>query len=240
MSSIGNPGRVVMLCRVCFRAEASMHVLDRPSCDGLIETHYCLACYDLKYVNPPTGWIAVPDDSPPALPPAFPMRRFAIRDMMIVAGFFAVLNAALALFVRSGLIRGTPAHVQERAIEVFLVANSACALLLAEIAIFSWLRKRYFHKITGGSPPDRLKGARRLTGRIAWEGASPLERVLLILCLTWPFTWLFWLGMLFHMRVLHRILYWTSPLVFTAALPLIVLGIETVLLGGLFAAARRR
>lgn len=229
-----------MLCRMCFQAEASMHVLDRPSGDGLIETHYCPACYALKYVDPPTGWIAVPDDAPPVLPPAFPMRRFAIRDMMIVAGYFAVLNAALALFVRSGLIRGTPAHVQERTNEVFLVANSACALLLAEIAISSWLRKRHFYKITGGLRPDQWKGARRFAGRIAWEGASPLERVLLILCLTWPFTWPLWLGLLFHMQVLQRILDRSSPLVFTAALPLIVLGIETVLLWGLVAAARRR
>ena len=87
-----------MLCEMCFLAEASVHVLDRPSGDGLDETHYCLDCYDLKYVNPPTGWVMVPDDPPhPAGPPAFPWLRFAIKDLMILAGIFAVMNAALDL-----------------------------------------------------------------------------------------------------------------------------------------------
>ena len=226
-----------MLCRTCFQAQATYHVLDRPSDDGLVESQYCLACYERRYVHPPACRRAVADASPrPAAPPAFPLSRLTIRNLMIVAGFFAVLNAALALFVRSGLIMGTPAQIDERAIRAFLIVNPFFAILLVEGTCLSWFRKVHLWKITGDVPPSQLKAIRGLTGwTIAWEEAGRLERGLLILCLSWPFAWFFWS------------MAWIRPLaarydfrLVAAALPLIFLCVQAFLLWGLVAAARRR
>jgi hypothetical protein len=230
-----------MLCRMCFQAEATVHVLDRPSSDGLVESHYCPACYALKYVNPPTRWLVVSDDSLPAPPPAFPRPRFTIRDLMIIAGLFAILNASVALFMRSGLVKGTPARIQEWTTWAFLVANPSFAIFLVEIVILSWLRKMHLHKITGGLPVSQLKAICRLAEwRIAWEGASLLERALLILCSLWPFTWFFWFGFLIPRRTFYFLATKCGPMLVVAALPLIVFGVETFLLWGLVASTRRR
>ncbi len=230
-----------MLCQACFQAEASMHVLDRPSDDRLVESHYCLACYELKYVNPPTGWIAVPDDAPPVLPPAFPMRRFAIRDMMIIAGIFAILNAAIALFLRSGLIKGTPTQLREWTTRAFLVANPSVAIFLAEVTLHTWLRRLHLHQITGGLPPSRLKSiCRSVERRIAWEGACPLERALLIACTVWPLTLPIGFAWWIPRRVLSLVIARCDPWLLIAAIPLMIMGVQTVLLCGLIASTRRR
>jgi hypothetical protein len=143
-----------MICRICFQAQATFHVLDRRSDDRLVESHYCPACYERKYVNPQTGWIAVPDDPPPADPPAFPQLRFTIRDLMILAAGFAVINAILALFLRSGLVGGTPAHVRAVTIRLFLIVNTLFAVFLAWFARYSWIK---LHELTGGLPPPERK-----------------------------------------------------------------------------------
>jgi hypothetical protein len=192
-------------------------------------------------VHPPTGWIAVPDDPPPDLTPAFPRPRFTIKDQMIVAGLFAILNAALALFMRSGLLKGTPAQIQEWTTEAFLIANPSFAIFLVEVVAFSRLRRLHLHQITGGLPPSRLKSiCRSVEWRIAWEGASLLERVLLISCVMWPLTWLFWFGLLIPRRALYFITVKCGFWSVAAAFPPIVFGVETFLLWGLVASARRR
>jgi hypothetical protein len=178
-----------MLCRICFRDQAVIHVLDRPSDDPLAESHYCLACYEHRYVHPPTGWIAVLDDPPrPIDPPPFPLSRFPIRGLMIVAGLFAFLNAAVALIMRSPGIRGTPAQVRDWTTKAFLIANPYFAILAVEVVSILWLRKLYLQKIAGGVPFSRLKAIDpNIEWTIAWEGASPLERILYALCRSWPF-----------------------------------------------------
>jgi hypothetical protein len=100
-----------MLCRTCFQSQATFHVLDRPSGDGLVESHYCLACYERRYARPPAGRLAVADDPTKSVAPtAFPLLRFRIKELMLVAAFFALLNAALVLFLRSGLVWVRPAR----------------------------------------------------------------------------------------------------------------------------------
>jgi hypothetical protein len=217
-------------------------VLDRPSDDGLVESHYCLGCYEHRYVRPPTGRLAVVDDPlKPADPPAFPLSRFAIKDMMLIAGFFAVLNAALAAFMRSGLIPGSPAQIDWWAIKASLIVNPFFAILLVESICLSWLRKVHLRKITGDVPLPQLKAIRRLDEwTIAWEGASPRERVLLILCLTWPFTWFYWSCLLIPRWILNAIIDRNDFGLVVAAVPLIVLCIEAFLLWGLVASTRRR
>jgi hypothetical protein len=178
-----------MLCRTCFRCHATFHVLDRPSDDWLVESHYCLACYEHRDVRSPTGWLALSGDPPRlAAPPAFPLSRFTIKGLMTLAGLFAILNAAVALVMRSGLIRGAPAQVQDWTAKAFLIANSSLAVLLVELALLVWLRKLYLHKIAGGMSISHWKAIdRNFVWRIAWEEASSLERLLLISSRPWLF-----------------------------------------------------
>jgi hypothetical protein len=226
-----------MLCRTCFQAQATFHVLDRPSDGGLVESHYCLACYERRYVHPPTGRLAGADDLPrPADRPALPLSGFTIRQLMIVAGSFAFLNAALVLFMRSGLIMGTPAQIGERAIRAFLIVNTFFAILLVQCACLAWFREVQLRKIAGDVHLPQLKAIRGLAGlTIAWEEASPLERGLLILCLSWPFAGLFSPVVLIR-PLATRYDFWLVA----AALPLIMLCGEVLLLWGLVASARRR
>jgi hypothetical protein len=226
-----------MLCRTCFQAQATFHVLDRPSDDGLVESHYCVACYERRYVHPPTGWLAAADGPPgPADAPALPLLRFTIKDLMLIAGFFAILNAALALFMRSGLIMGSPAQIYDRTIKAFLILNPFFAVLLVESVCLSWLRKVHLRKITGNVPRSQLKAIRRPDEwTIAWEGACPLERVLLILCLWWPVTWLVW-----SLVCIRPIAARYGLGVVAAVLPLVLLCVQALLLSGLVVSARRR
>ena len=97
--------------------------------------------------------------------------------MMILAGVFAVPNAAIVLILRSGLIPGTPAQVRDWTMKAFLAVNPSVAIFLAEVILHPWLRGLHLHQITGGLPPSRLKSiCRSVERRIAWEGACPLER----------------------------------------------------------------
>ena len=230
-----------MLCRMCFQAQATFHVLDRPSGDRLVESHYCPACYERKYINPPTGWIAVPDDPPPTDPPAFPRLRFTIRDLMTLAAGFAIINAVLALFMRSGLVGGTPAHVRAVTIKVFLVMNPFVAVFLAEFALYSWIKKLFLHELTGGLPAPELKAIpRNVMWSIAWERATLLGRVFYYLCLTWPFTWFLWFGLLIARRALYYIATRNDPLLVAAALCSFLVGVEIALFWGLVTSTRRR
>jgi hypothetical protein len=229
-----------MLCQVCFLTEASMHVLDRPPDDPLVETHYCPACYERKYIRLPTGSIVVADDPPSAPPPAFPRLRFAIKDLMLLAGSYAIINAALALFMRSGLVRGTPAQIQAWTIRAFLVANPFFAFFWVEIAILQCLRRLHVHKLTGGQCRFHSKSFSQLiASRMAWEAASPLGRAALVLCLAWPFTWLLWMGLLIPRRAVYFIITRNDPLLTAAVFVLVIWGIWMLLYWGLVASTRQ-
>ncbi len=229
-----------MLCRMCFQAQATFHVLDGPSDDRLVESHYCPACYESLYVHPPTGSIAVADDPPPADPPAFLWLRFTIRDLMILAAGFAIINAVLVLFMRSGLVGGTPVHVRAVTIRLFLVMNPFFAVFLAEFALYSWIKKLYLHELTGSLPPPELKAIpRNVVWMIAWERATLLGRVFYYLCLTWPFTWFLWFGLLIPRRALYYIATRNDPLLVAAVLCLFLVGVEIALFWGLVASTRR-
>ena len=130
-----------MLCQMCLEAEATIHILDRPSTDELVDADYCQKCYHAKYVNPP------------ARPPAFPRPRFTIKNLMIFAGLFAIPNAAVALIMRSSLITGTPDQIREWTLQAFLFANCYCGLMAAFIPTLNWLHKAQWHKMTGGLVP---------------------------------------------------------------------------------------
>ncbi len=164
-----------MLCRVCFQSQATFHVLDRPTDEGLVESHYCAACYESRYVHPPTGSIAVAGDPPkPANRPAFPLSRFTIKELMIVTGSSAILNAALALLMRSGVIVGMPGRHDGRAITAFLAVNAVVAILAVQCLCLSWLRNVLLHGIAGDMPAPRRKAIPRLVGwTVAWEEATP-------------------------------------------------------------------
>jgi hypothetical protein len=166
-----------------------IHVRDQPSDDRLAELHYCPACYELEYINPPTGLIAVRAHPPrPADAPPFPLPRFTIRGLMFLTGLFAILNAAVVLVMQSGLIRGSPVQVQDRMTKAFLIVNPYFAVLLVEVVLLVWLQKLYWHKTSGGIPllhRNTTDGKIELT--IARAEASPLERVLFISYRQWLF-----------------------------------------------------
>jgi hypothetical protein len=223
-----------MLCRMCFRNHATFHVLDRSLDNGLVESHYCLACYEHRYVRSPTGWLAVSGD-PPRLadPPAFPLLRFTIKGLMTLAGLFAILNAAVVLVMRSGLIRGTPAQVQDWTTKAFLIANLSLAVLLVELALLVWLRNLHLHKIAGGMSISHWKAIdRNIVWTIAWEEASWLERLLFIS----NRPWLFLLLLVQCVFMAKRINPW---LLIPVALPL-MFGIWILLFLSLVASTRRR
>jgi hypothetical protein len=130
-----------MLCRMCLEAEATIHMLDRPSAEKVVEADYCPKCYDVKYVNPPDR------------PPAFPRPRFTIKNLMIFAGLFAIPNAAAALIMRSSLITGTPAQIREWTLQAFLFVNIYCGAMAAFGLSLNWLQRAQWHKMTGGLVP---------------------------------------------------------------------------------------
>jgi hypothetical protein len=231
-----------MLCRICFQSQATFHVLDRPSDGGLVESHYCPACYERRYARSPAGRLAAADDpTGPADPPAFPLSRFSLGALMTVAGAFAVLNAALALYLRDTPVVGTPAQVDDRMMKAFLLVNPVFAALVVESACLSWLRRAHLQKITGGAYASRSGGIRRLPEwTIAWEGASRRERAWLILCLAWPLLWLVGFELLGPRRTLFVVVMRHGFWPVAAAHSLIILCGEMILLGGLIAASRRR
>jgi hypothetical protein len=231
-----------MLCRTCFQCQATFHVLDRPSDDGLVESHYCLACYEHLYGRPPTGRLSAADDPPkPADPLAFPRPRFAIKDLMWLAGSFAVLNAALALFMRSGLVQGTPAQVETWTIKAFLIANPFFGVLLAEFALHASLRKRHLHQLSDGVRLPDPKAIPRLVEIIAWERASLPGRACFILYRMGPllFIWV-WASSWIPRRILYSIAIRNDPWLVAAAAVSLAVGLQVALFWALVASTRRR
>jgi hypothetical protein len=230
-----------MRCWMCFQAQATFHVLDQPTADGLFESHYCAACYESLYIHPLIGSIAVADDPPPADPAAFPRLRFTIRVLMTLAAGFAIINAVLALFMRSGLVGGTPAHVRDVTIRLFLFVNTLVAVFLVEFSLYTWTNKLFLHELTGGAPRPDLKAFYwNAAWMIAWERATLLRRVFYHLCLTWPFTRFMCLGLLIPRRALYDVAARNDPLLVAVALGSFVVGVEIALCWGLVPSARRR
>lgn len=172
-----------MLCQMCLRGVATVHILDRTPGGPPVASDYCPACYDLKYVRPT------------ARPPDFPRPRFTIRRLMILAALFAIPNAAVMLVMRSGLIPGTPAQLRDWTVQAFLSANVFCGIMAAYILSFAWLRKVEWHRRTGGLVPmekPRKAGPREYLIAVVlaliivgWfiGAASVIERVA---SLVWP------------------------------------------------------
>jgi hypothetical protein len=226
---------------MCFRDQAAVHVLDRPADDPRAESHYCLACYELKYGNPPTGRIAVPDGPPrPTDTPAYPLSRFTIKGLILACVLFAIVDAAELEFLRSDLVGGTPVQIQRWTARAFLITNPFLAILLVGVVTASWFRDRQLSEIAGGVPRSRWRAIPRLAQwTVAWEEASRLERGLLIACPLWPFTWLFCSRLSLSPRSVFYIASENDFWLVAAALFLILFGVEALLLWGLVASTRR-
>jgi hypothetical protein len=231
-----------MLCQICLQAEATIHMLDRLSGNPPVEANYCQTCYDLKYVDPP----ARPPVSPahttqPARLHWLPRPRFTIKGMMIVAGLFAILNAAVVLFMRSGLIPGTPAQIRVWTIKAFLVANLSFPVIAVELFVSSQLVKIRSQRLYGGThagkPTTRRKLDRQLLSRAGlWKRASRLERLFLILLASWPIM----CDCLVLNQSFRSFLMGKDPWVVIPALPLAFFGGMMLLGLGLVASTRRR
>src|SRR5262249_43055400 len=95
-----------MLCQLCLDKSARISVTDRSSGrPGM--AFYCARCYAAKYVKSPPG------------AGAFPLPQFNIRNILIVVAVWAVPNAAVAWFMRSGYVTGTPDQLREWTILAF-------------------------------------------------------------------------------------------------------------------------
>jgi hypothetical protein len=189
-----------MLCLICLRAEATIHVLDWPPDNPQAESHYCAACYGRGLVAGPLDGIAV-DDVPP---PFLSRPRFTIRYLMIAAGLSGLLDASLILFIRI-CVRGTPAEIGEWTMRAVLFGNVFCAATATVVLGFRWLGRWHWYAMTGRWVTfERLMAATRPT-----EGAGPPaslrresagERFFWALTVAWCSLWvlgalsaLFWL-----------------------------------------------
>jgi hypothetical protein len=165
-----------MLCQICLQAEATIHVSICSSSETPVESDYCHACYQIKDA-----------DRAPADPPVFPLSRFTIRDLMIVAGLFAILNAAIVLYMRSGQISGPPVRIGDRMPKVLVIVNLVFAVYLSEFVVMRWFKEYIWHKKAGGTirtapwGPDR----RATEPTDVWSEASPREQIFLSLLHAW-------------------------------------------------------
>lgn len=133
-----------MLCQICLRAAATIHVLDRPPDDPQINSHYCAACHERAYAGRSIGRV-VEDDVPP---PFLSRPRFTIRHLMIAAGLSGFLDAFLVLFIRLGG-PGAPAEIDEWTMRAVLFGNVFCAGAIALILAFRWLARWHWYATTG-------------------------------------------------------------------------------------------
>ena len=72
---------------------------------------------------------------------------------MIIVGVFVILNAAVALIMRSSLVIGTPMQRRDWTLQAFLLANITSGLMAAYFPSIGWLQKAEWHKRTGGLVP---------------------------------------------------------------------------------------
>lgn len=179
-----------MICQMCLRAEATIHVSDSARDGAPVESHYCRACFPIRSAGRPAG------------PPAFPLSRFTIKGLMIVAGLFAIFNAAIVLLMRSGEAPGAPAEIDGRTLRAVLFANIVFAVLAAGVVAILWLSRVRWFKMTGRwvplTQPTQLKVERLLAGRAGmptgrWMGASRGERFFFVSEVLWIWLCLFWL-----------------------------------------------
>jgi hypothetical protein len=215
-----------MLCQICLRAEATIHVSDPTAGEPPVESDYCHACFHIKYAQPTD-------------PPEFPLKRFTIKGLMIVTGLFAILNAIVVLYMRSGLVTGTPAQTRDWTLKVLLIHNCCFAAFLGDSLVKSWLKKSARYRMTGGATHTLLrKSNRHPTDHIdVWSSASPRERVFLALLQVWFLVCIS--GFLFPSSDSHS---WIIRLNLRSLLALLLLMITiwALLLWGLVASMRRR
>ena len=90
---------------------------------------------------------------------------------MILVALWAVPNAAVAWFMRSGLITGTSQQLREWTIAAFLGVNLVFAFFGAWFGLLTWLQKVTWYNQTGGvlpmPAPERLPRKQQLRRRSA-------------------------------------------------------------------------
>jgi hypothetical protein len=145
-----------MICQLCLVAPATEQGTTCLRSGRIREDHYCRACYEAKYVNPP------PADA------SFPRPRFTLKYAMILVAAFAVPNAIAAWILRSGLITGTPEHIQRLTDKTFLAINGVLGILVVEYWLIDWLGRVYWYRRTGGVIPIPKAQTRRIT----WQEQS--------------------------------------------------------------------
>jgi hypothetical protein len=184
-----------MLCLICQRAEATIHVLDWPPDNPQVESHYCVACHERAYAGGSIGRV-VEDDVPP---PLLSRPRFTIRHLMIAAGLSGLLDAFLILLIRL-CGHGTPAEINEWTMRAVLFGNVFCAVCIAMDRAFWWLVRWYVYATTGRwvtldglMPVPRPKGAgpptsprRESAGERFFGALIGLWCLLWALCMLWP------------------------------------------------------
>jgi hypothetical protein len=160
-----------MLCQSCSQAEATIHVSVREPDKPDVDSDYCHACHQLQVTN----W-------PPADPPPFPLSRFTIKGLMIVAGLFAILNAAVVLVLKRDPFPATAARIPDLTIRALLVGNLGFAVFLSDCLAMSWLEKLARYRKRGKATLMLGRSNRNSIEYVdVWSHASPRERVFLTL-----------------------------------------------------------
>ncbi len=130
-----------MICQLCLSKPATMRITERLPAGGFAEAKYCLECFEAKYVKPPPG------------PASFPRPRFTIKNFMILVALWAIPNAVVAWFMRSGLVIGTSKQLREWTIAAFLAVNLVFAFFGAWFCLMAWLQRVTWYNQTGGVLP---------------------------------------------------------------------------------------
>jgi hypothetical protein len=130
-----------MLCQLCLENVATRQLTERSHSGGIVRADYCDRCFHAKYVEPPA-------DSG-----RFPTPTFTIKNIMILAGVWAVPNAITAWVFRSGYVTGTPAQVRQWTVDSFLALNLVVGFFVVWLYLLEWLGRVMSYKATGNFLP---------------------------------------------------------------------------------------
>jgi hypothetical protein len=130
-----------MLCQLCLENVATRQLTERSHSGGIVRADYCDRCFHAKYVEPPA-------DSG-----RFPRPTFTIKNIMILAGVWAVPNAVAAWVFWSGYVTGTPAQVRQWTVDSFLALNLVVGFFVVWLYLLEWLGQVMWYKRTLGAVP---------------------------------------------------------------------------------------
>lgn len=106
----------------------------------VLDAHYCLECFDAKYVGSPRA-------------SDFPRPTFTLKNIMRLSVAWAIPNAIIAWVMRSGYMIGTPEQLDQWSLDAFVGINLVLTVAVLFHFVLHWLSKVMSFNRSGGLMP---------------------------------------------------------------------------------------